>query len=121
MIDGYVAVLMTACLVLVAVGLLASLLSRPPGIVHLVITAAIEAAVLVQMVIATVGLLRGARVESLALFLAYAAFCVVVLPIGALFAFAERNRWSGAVFAVASLALVVTLWRLNALWVGTRG
>lgn len=121
MIDGYVAVLMTACLVLVAAGLLTSLLARQMGVVHLVVTAAAEAAVVAQVIIAVVGLVGGARVESLALFLAYAAFCVVALPIGALFALAEPTRWSGIVVAVAGLALLVTLWRLNELWISSGG
>lgn len=121
MIDGYVTVLLIASLVLLAAGLLATALARPPGIIHFVVAGAIEAAVVVQVIIALVGLVGGARVNGLALFLAYAAFCVVVLPIGALFAVAERTRWSGAVLGVASLALMITLWRLNGVWLGSDG
>lgn len=121
MIDGYVTVLMIACGVLLAAGLIASVMSRPPGPLLLVLAAVLEVAVLVQAVIAVVGLMQGARVDGLALFLAYTAFAIVVLPIGALFAVAEPSRWSGVVLGVASLALVVTLWRLNGMWVSTDG
>ena len=117
--DRFVVVLMMACLVLVLAGLLSSALNRPPGLGHLAAAAAVELGVLAQLVIAAVALVGGASVDGLALFLAYMAFCAVVLPIGALYAVEEKTRWSGVVLAVASLALIITLWRLNGVWVDT--
>lgn len=118
MIDGFVTVLMSACLVLMAAGLLSAALQRAPGLAHLALAAAIAVGVVVQVVIAVVRLIGGAEVDGLALFLAYAAFCLVVLPIGALFAIEEKSRWSGVILAVSSLALIITLWRLNGTWAG---
>jgi hypothetical protein len=118
-IDGFVTVLMSACLALLAAALVSSALRRSPGVAHLAVAAAIEIAVVVQVGIALVRLVGGAEVHGVALFLAYAAFCVVVLPIGTLFAIEEKTRWSGVILAVSSLALIITLWRLNGVWTGT--
>lgn len=119
MIDGFVMALVLACLVLLAAGLLATAINRPPGLPHLAGAALVEIAVLVQVLIAVVGLFAGARVDGLVLFIAYAAFAVVVLPLGALFAVEEKTRWSGVVLAVASLALLITLWRMSGVWIGS--
>lgn len=119
MVDGFVFVLVIGCLVLVLAGLVSTLVDRPPGLLHLAAAAVVEVAVVVQVVLAVIGLLTGARVDGLALFIAYAGFAVVVLPLGALFAVEEKTRWSGIVLAVASLALVITLWRMSGVWVGS--
>lgn len=119
MVDGFVLVLVIGCGVLVAAGLLSALLGRALGLPDLAAAAVVEVAVVVQIVMAVVGLLTGARVDGLALFIAYAGFAVVVLPLGALFAVEEKSRWSGVVLAVASLALIITLWRMSAVWVGS--
>lgn len=118
MVDGLVLGLVIACLGLVAAGLLAAALNRPLGLAHLAASAVVEIAVLVQVVAAVVGLFTGARVDGLALFIAYAGFALVVLPLGTLFAVEEQTRWSGVVLAVASLALVITLWRMSGVWLG---
>jgi len=116
-VDGLVTAMTVGSLLLVVTGVLSSVINRPPGLPHLVIAALLEIAVVAQAAVACVRLVGGADVNGLALFLAYLAFCVVVLPIGALYAVEERTRWSGVVLAVASLALIVTLYRLDSVWV----
>ena len=127
--DGLNTGIVIAALVLALLGLIATLVRRPLGITHLVGAAGVEIAVLVQAILAVVGLAGGSgEVNGLALFIAYLVFAIVVLPVGTLWALGEPNRWraqgasaaknqwSGAVLAVASLALVVTLTRLDAVW-----
>jgi hypothetical protein len=109
------------CGLLVLLGGFAMITRRPLGVGHLIAAALVELAVLVQVVLAVIDIVRGAEVESLALFIAYAGFAVIVLPAGALWAVGEKNRWSGAVLGVAALALVVTMLRLDAVWLSPNG
>jgi len=119
--DWLVTAIAVGCGLLVLLGLVAMITRRPLGVGHLAVAAVVELAVLGQVVLAVLGLIGGAEVDGLALFLAYLGFAVVVLPAGALWAVGERNRWSGGVLAVAALALVVTLLRLDAVWVAAGG
>jgi hypothetical protein len=109
------------CGILVLLGGFAMITRRPLGVGHLAAAAVVELAVLVQVVLAIIDVIGGAEVESLALFIAYVVFAVIVLPAGALWAVGEKNRWSGAVLGVAALALVVTLLRLDAVWLTPSG
>jgi hypothetical protein len=121
-LDVLTTILYVGCGVLAVLGLVATLAKRPLGSVHLIAAAVVELGVLVQSIAAVIGLVRGAEVEGLALFLAYLAFAIVVLPAGVLWAVGEPNRWSGAVLAVAALALAVTVLRMDAVWLsGPRG
>jgi hypothetical protein len=115
--DWLVLAISVGCGLLVLLGLIAMITRRPLGVGHLAVAAVVELAVLTQVVLAVIGLIGGAEVEGLALFLAYLGFAVVVVPAGALWAVGEKNRWSGGVLAVAALALVVTLTRLSAVWI----
>jgi hypothetical protein len=115
--DWLVMAISVGCGLLVLLGLIAMITRRPLGVGHLAVVAVVELAVLTQVVLAVIGLIGGADVDGLALFLAYLGFAVVVLPAGALWAVGEKNRWSGGVLAVAALALVVTLTRLAAVWI----
>ena len=78
----------------------------------------LELMVLVQAVLAVADLVGGAEVDGLALFLAYLVFALIVLPVAAIWALGEPNRWSGAVVDVAALALAVTMVRMDAVWIG---
>lgn len=119
--DWFVVSISVGCGVLALLGLLAMITRRPLGVGHLAAAAVVELAVLVQVVLAVVDLFRGADVEGIALAIAYLVFAVIVVPAGALWAVGERNRWSGAVLGVAALALVVTLVRLDAVWLAPGG
>lgn len=119
--DWLVTAISVGCGLIALLGVIAMIIRRPLGIAHLAAVALVELAVLVQVVLAVVELVRGAEVDGVALFVAYLVFAVVVLPGGALWAVGERNRWSGAVLAVAALALVVTLVRMDAVWLAPGG
>ena len=119
--DGLVTAISLGCGVLALLGVIAMIFRRPVGVGHLAATALVEIAVLVQVVLAVTGLARGAEVDGVALFVAYLAFALVVLPAGALWAVGEKNRWSGGVLAVAALALVVTLIRMDSVWLASGG
>ena len=119
--DVLVTWISVGCGVLALLGVIAMIVRRPLGVAHLGAVAVVELAVLVQVVLAIVDLARGAEVDGVALFIAYLAFAVIVLPVGALWAVGEKNRWSGAVLAVAALGLVVTLIRMDAVWLAPRG
>lgn len=119
--DLLVTVISVGCGLLALAGLIAVLVRRPIGALYLVAVAVVELVVLVQVVLAIVGLARGAEVDGIALFVAYLVFSAVVLPIGGLWAVGENDRWSGAVVAISALALVVTLVRMDAVWLGPGG
>ena len=77
--------------------------------------AAVEAVLLVQAVVAGVQLLGGHSVDG-ALFWGYVATALVLLPVAAAWAFAERTRWSSVVLAVAALTVGFLEWRLWQIW-----
>ncbi len=119
--DWLISAISVACGVLVLLGGVAMITRRPLGVGHLAAVAVVELAVLVQVVIAIVDLVRGAKVEGVALAIAYLLFAVIVLPAGALWALGEKTRWSGAVLGVAALALIVTFLRLDTVWLAPSG
>lgn len=80
------------------------------------VAAAVEAVALVQLVVLAVAVARGHALAEPATFWGYAATSVVLLPVAALWAFAERSRWSSVVLAAAAVALGVVQWRLTQVW-----
>jgi len=61
------------------------------------------------------------RLPILSFVAAIFALALAVLPAGGLWAVGEKTRWSGGVLAVAALALVVTLVRMDAVWLAGGG
>lgn len=118
MIDVLVVALYVCALALAAAALLPTALNRSLRVLHLLGAAVVEVVVLVQAVVAAARLIGGYRPEQPALFVGYLLAALVILPLGALLAIAERSRWSGAVLAVASLALTGITWRLQMIWQG---
>ena len=107
--------------VLVVLGLLSTVLRRRTGTAHLVAAGALEALLVVQGVVAVVGISGGHRPAELTTFAAYLG-SVVLLPVaGVLWARSEPTRWAGTVLAVAAFAVAVMLWRLLDLWEVTGG
>jgi hypothetical protein len=80
--------------------------------------AVIEALLVVQLVISVVLLISGERPGSLVTFLAYLIGCLLVLPIGTVWALAERSRSSTAVLGVACLTVPVLILRMSEVWAG---
>jgi cytochrome b len=98
-------------------GLLTAVLDHPPGKAQLLYAAGLEVVVLVQSVIAFVGLARGFRPAELATSIGYLIGILVLLPVAWLWANAERTRFSGVVLAVAAAAVAAMTFRLVVLWV----
>ena len=98
-----------AALVLTAVG-------RAPREYLVIASGVLSILVLVQVLIAIGFLVAGERPDEPGTFVGYLVIAVILLPLGTLWALAERSRWGTAVLAVACLALVVVLVRLQDLW-----
>lgn len=84
---------------------------------YLVIASVALSGLLVVMVLIAAGLLvAGERPDEPGTFVGYLVIAVILLPLGTLWALAERSRWGTAVLAVACFTLVVVLVRLQDLW-----
>lgn len=112
----------------VAVGALAVLLAgwagaravldRPVILRQLLAGAAVEALLLVQVVVAAVLTARGAEGVDLVTFWGYLVTALVILPVAAAWAFAERSRWSSVVLLVAGVTVAFLQLRLVQIWAG---
>jgi len=78
--------------------------------------AVVEAVLLVQALVAGVVLLTGDHAVDGALFWGYVVTQLVVLPIAAAWAFAERTRWSSVVLLVAAVTVAFLELRLWQIW-----
>jgi len=79
--------------------------------------AAVEAVLVVQAVVAGVLQARGHEVDGV-LFWGYLLTAALLLPLAAVWAFAERTRWSSVVLCVAASAVACLQWRLWLIWGG---
>lgn len=78
--------------------------------------AVVEALVLVQAVVAAFAGGRGDGDPLL--FWGYLATTLVILPVAAAWAFAERTRWSSVVLATAGVTVAFLEWRMWQIWTG---
>lgn len=118
MIFGFAATV-AVCAALVALwSFVQSARDRLPDTPLLIAIAVLEALLVAQLVIGIVLLAGGERPGSLATYLAYLIGCLVVLPVGAAWALAERSRASTVVLGIACLAIPVMVLRLNEVWSG---
>lgn len=78
--------------------------------------AVVEAALVLQAVVAGIVLLVGDHDVDAALFWGYVVTQLIVLPIAAAWAFAERSRWSSVVLLVAALTVAFLELRLWQIW-----
>ncbi len=98
-----------AALVLTAMG-------RAPREYLVIASGVLSILVVVLVLIAIVLLVAGERPDEPGTFVGYLVVAVILLPLGTLWALAERSRWGTAVLAVACFALVVVSVRLQDLW-----
>lgn len=89
---------------------------RPVILRQLWAGAVVEALLLVQVVVAVVQVARGHDPAEGATFWGYLVTVLVILPLAALWAFAERTRWSSVVLLVAALTVAFLQYRLLLLW-----
>jgi hypothetical protein len=111
-------VVVGAALALAVTGLALSLLDRAGDRLLLALAAAAELAVVVQSVVAGIGVASGHAVRSTGTFVGYLIGIVVVLPVAVAWAWADRTRWSGAVVAIGGVAVAVMTARLAMMWQG---
>jgi hypothetical protein len=80
--------------------------------------AVVEFFVLVQGIVAIVQGVGGAGAADPLLFWGYYATTLVILPLAAAWAFAERTRWSSVVLLAASVTVALLEWRMWQIWTG---
>lgn len=78
--------------------------------------AVVEGLMVVQAVVAGVQHLTGAEPAEPTVFWGYVVTQLVLLPAAALWAFAERTRWSSVVMVVAAVAVAFLQLRLDQTW-----
>jgi hypothetical protein len=96
-------------------------MGRAPREYLVIASGALSVIVVVQVLIAVVLMVAGQRPAELGTFVGYLVVAVILLPLGTVWALAERSRWGTAVLAVACFALVVVIVRLQDLWSSTGG
>jgi hypothetical protein len=98
------------------VALVLTALGRAPREYLVIASVVLTVVVIVQVVIAIVALAAGERPAEVGTFVGYLIVAIILLPLGTLWALAERSRWGTGVLAVACFALVVVVVRLQDLW-----
>lgn len=78
----------------------------------------VEALLVVQAAVAAVLTAQGERPSDAATFWGYLLTTMLILPVAAAWAFAERTRWSSVVLLVASLTGAFLEYRLLQVWGG---
>jgi hypothetical protein len=80
--------------------------------------AVVEAVLVLQVLAAVAETVRGHAPADAVTFWGYLLTALVILPVAAGWAFAERTRWSSVVLLVAGLTIAVMQWRLLQIWAG---
>lgn len=117
MISGLSLAVMVLAGVSVLWGLLTAIIGKPPGAAQLIFAAVVEAAAVVQLIVALVQIAVGFRPAELAVTIGYLIVSVLLIPLAWFWANNERTRFSGVVLAVAAASLLVMTFRLLGLWV----
>lgn len=78
--------------------------------------AVVEELLIIQTVSAAVVLIVTHRDIIVWEYWGYVITTLLILPVAALWAFAERTKWSSVVLAVAAFTVVFLQWRLLQLW-----
>jgi hypothetical protein len=115
---GLAVAVAAAALLAAASGAVVAVRGRPPGQVTLILAALGALLTASQSVIAAVELVQGRRPPETPTYVGYLVGIVVVLPLAALWALAERTRWSGLVVAVGGVTVAVMTARMVMLWRG---
>lgn len=78
--------------------------------------AVVEGVIVVEVVVAVALVVGGEQVREAATFWGYVAATLVILPIAAAWAFAERTRWSSVVMVVAAVTVAFLQLRMLQVW-----
>jgi hypothetical protein len=115
-IDGLATVLIVLSTTYGVVALALAAFGRAPREYFVIASAVLLLVVFVQVVIAVVRLVTGDRPDELGTFIGYLIVALVIIPVGTLWALAERSRWGAGALAIACLSLAVVVLRLNDIW-----
>lgn len=118
MIVGFSVTVAVCALLTALVAFAQSARNRLPDRPLLAALGIVEVLLVAQLVIGVILLAGGERPGSLATYLAYLIGCLLVLPVGAAWALAERSRSSTVVLGIACLAVPVMVLRLIEVWHG---
>lgn len=122
MITFLVVTLVSGSLLLGAVGFLLTARDRRPGRLFRCCAWLLWAAMVVQAVIVFVAVRGGGpKLAEPVTFFGYLVASLVVMPFALRVAAAEESRWSGAVIAVAALAMAAMIGRMQFLWSSAGG
>ena len=89
---------------------------RPVVLNQLWGAAVVEAALVVQLVVAIVAASRGPGPVEHGTFWGYVVASLLILPLAGAWAFAERTRWSSVVLLVAAVTVAFMQWRMLQTW-----
>ncbi|HEY8719947.1 hypothetical protein [Pengzhenrongella sp.] len=78
--------------------------------------AVVEVAIVVEAVVALVLVVGGAQPHEPAVFWGYVVATLIMLPLAAAWAFAERTRWSSVVLVIAAVTVAFLQLRLLQVW-----
>ncbi|MBK1784910.1 hypothetical protein [Prauserella cavernicola] len=118
MITGYSVAVALCSLAVAAWAFVSAARNREPGKPLLIGLVALEALLLVQVVIAVVLLIGGDRPGSMVTFIAYLVGSLLILPLGAAWALAERTRSSTVILGITCVTVPVLILRLSEVWGG---
>lgn len=118
MVGPLVALVSAVCLALAVWALVFVVRDRAVVLRQLWGGAVVEGLLVVQAVVAAVLLVDASPAPDALLFWGYVATQLLVLPIAAAWAFAERTRWSSVVLVVAALTVAFLEYRLVQIWAG---
>jgi hypothetical protein len=115
-ISTYATALIIAALAVALWALGLVVLNKTPNTITLGLLALLELALLVQVVLGIVNLATTDRDVSGATFVGYQIGSLLILPVAAFWALAERTRWGTTVLIIGCLVIPVLIARLNQIW-----
>jgi hypothetical protein len=93
-------------------------LNSPYGLALAGVVLLLEVALLVQLVAGLVNMFTDDRSVDRLSFAGYLAGPVLIVPLAAVWAAAERSRWGSGVLVIGCLAVPVMILRLRQIWDG---
>lgn len=109
-------VVAASSLVLAGWAAVRTLRNQPVILRQLIAGGVVEALLVVQVVVAATLTARGTGPSDGVTFWGYVLTTLVILPVAAAWAFAERSRWSSVVLLVAALTVAFLQLRLVQVW-----
>lgn len=108
------------CLVLALVTVVSTgvraLRDRPVATIDLGAAGLLEVGLLAYVVVRIIDLVRGPAPHSVPLAVLYLVGSLLVMPVAALLAIAEKSRWGPIVLAVGALVVCVLFARIDQVW-----